>query len=61
MNHRQSVFAQLLGFAPFSHFEHLVERFASNHGIKHFSSFAAWLFALGSLATPFFNKLPARR
>jgi hypothetical protein len=27
-----------LGFVPFSHSEHLVDRFASNHGIRHFSA-----------------------
>ena len=43
MNHGQSVFAQLLGFVPFSHFEHLVDRFASNHGIKHFSAWNHFL------------------
>jgi hypothetical protein len=43
MNRGQSVFAQLLGFVPFSHFEHLVDRFASNHGIKHFSAWNHFL------------------
>lgn len=38
MNRGRSVFAQLLGFVPFAHFEHLVDRFASNHDIKHFSA-----------------------
>ena len=43
MNRGQSVFAQLLGFVPFSHFEHLVDRFASNHGIRHFSAWNHFL------------------
>lgn len=43
MNHRQWVFAQLLGFVPFSHFEHLVERFASNHGIMRISAWNPFL------------------
>src|SRR3970040_93020 len=43
MNRGQSVFAQLLGFVPFSHFEHLVDRFESNHGIKHFSTWNHFL------------------
>lgn len=43
MNRGQSVFAQLLGFVPFSHFEHLVDRFSSNHGIKHFSAWNHFL------------------
>ena len=43
MNRGQSAFAQLLGFVPFSHFEHLVDRFASNHGIRHFSAWNHFL------------------
>ena len=43
MNRGQSVFAQLLGFVPFSHFEHLVDQFASNHGIRHFSAWNHFL------------------
>lgn len=43
MNRGRSVFAQLLGFVPFAHFEHLVDRFASNHGIKHFSAWNHFL------------------
>jgi hypothetical protein len=38
MNRGQSVFAQLLGYMPLSHFEDLVDPFASNHGIRHFSA-----------------------
>ncbi|OGA02343.1 MAG: hypothetical protein A3H35_09130 [Betaproteobacteria bacterium RIFCSPLOWO2_02_FULL_62_17] len=43
MNRGQSVFAQLLRFVLFSHFEHLVDRFASNHGIRHFSAWNHFL------------------
>ncbi|MFN0315396.1 MAG: IS4 family transposase [Burkholderiales bacterium] len=32
-----------MGFVPFAHFEHLVDRFASNHGIKHFSAWNHFL------------------
>lgn len=43
MNRGRTVFAQLLEFVPFSHFEHLVDRFASNHGIRHFSAWSHFL------------------
>jgi hypothetical protein len=43
MNRGRSVFAQLLDFVPFSHFEYLVERYASNHGIRHFSAWTQFL------------------
>ncbi len=39
MNTGRSVFAQLLGFVPFKHFEYLAGKFGSNHGIH---SFSAW-------------------
>ena len=39
MNHGRTVFAQLLEFIPFGHFEHLVDRFAANRGV---SEFTAW-------------------
>jgi hypothetical protein len=31
----------LMDFVPFAHFEHQVDRFASNHGIKHFEQVLA--------------------
>lgn len=37
MNRRRSVFAQLLGVVPFGHCERLVDRFAFNRSVKHFS------------------------
>ena len=43
MNRGRSIFAQLLDFVPFSHFEHLVDRYASNHGIQHFSAWTPFL------------------
>ena len=43
MNRGRSVFAQLLDFVPFSHFEHLIDRYASNHGIRHFSAWTQFL------------------
>ena len=43
MNRGRSVFAQLLDFVPFDHFEHLVDRFESNHGIRHFSAWNQFL------------------
>jgi hypothetical protein len=39
MNHDRTVFAQLLEFVPFRHFEHLVDVYQSNKGV---SSFSAW-------------------
>ena len=39
MNRGRTVFAQLLEFVPFGHFEHLVDRFAANRGV---SEFTAW-------------------
>lgn len=43
MNHGKTIFAQLLDYVPFSHFEHLVDRFAANHGIKHFSAWSQFI------------------
>jgi Domain of unknown function (DUF4372)/Transposase DDE domain len=43
MNRGRTVFAQLLKLVPFSHFQHLVDRFASNHGIRHFSAWSHFL------------------
>jgi hypothetical protein len=39
MNPGRTVFAQLLEFVPFSHFEHLVDVYRANQGV---SSFSAW-------------------
>jgi len=43
MNRGRLVFAQLLDFVPYSHFEHLVDRYAANHGIRHFSAWSQLL------------------
>ncbi|MDP1940926.1 MAG: IS4 family transposase [Gallionella sp.] len=43
MNRGKTVFAQLLDFVPFNHFEYLTERFAANHGIKHFSAWSQFI------------------
>ena len=40
MNRGKAVFAQLLAQVPFSHFEHLVDVYQANKGIRHFS---AWM------------------
>jgi hypothetical protein len=51
VNRGQTVFAQLLGFVPFSHFEHLVDRFASNHGVRNFSAWSHFLCMMYSQLT----------
>lgn len=38
MNRGGRVFARLLDFVTVSHFEHLIDRYASNLGIRHFST-----------------------
>jgi len=43
MNHGRTVFAQLLDFVPFKHFEYLVEKFAANHAVKSFSAWSHFL------------------
>ena len=43
MNRGRTVFAQLLDFVPYSHFEHLVDRFSANHGVRHFSAWSHFL------------------
>lgn len=51
VNHGRTVFAQLLDFVPFSHFEHLVDRFSSNHGVRHFSAWSHFLCMMYSQLT----------
>ena len=34
MNHGRTVFAQLLDFVPFKHFEYLAEKFSANHAVR---------------------------
>ncbi|BBU69147.1 IS4 family transposase [Fluviibacter phosphoraccumulans] len=43
MNRGKAVFAQLLGQVPFSHFEHLVDVYQANKGIRHFSAWNQFL------------------
>lgn len=40
MNRGRTVFALLLEFIPFSHFEHPVDRFAANRGIGEFTAWS---------------------
>ena len=51
VNRGRTVFAQLLDFVPFSHFEHLVDRFSSNHGVRHFSAWSHFLCMMYSQLT----------
>lgn len=43
MNHGRTVFAQLLDFVPFKHFEYLVEKFSANHAVRSFSAWSHFL------------------
>lgn len=43
MNHGRTVFAQLLDFVPFKHFEYLVEKFLANHAVRSFSAWSHFL------------------
>jgi hypothetical protein len=43
MNRGKAVFAQLLAQVPFSHFEHLVDVYQANKGIRHFSAWNQFL------------------
>jgi hypothetical protein len=43
MNHGRTIFAQLLDFLPFKHFEYLVEKFSANHAVKSFSAWSHFL------------------
>jgi hypothetical protein len=43
MNRGKAVFAQLLAQVPFSHFEHLVDVYQANKGIRHFSAWKQFL------------------
>jgi hypothetical protein len=42
MNQGKTVFAQLLQFVPFSHFEHLVDVYQANKGVTAFSANQHW-------------------
>ena len=43
MNRGKAVFAQLLAQVPFSHFEHLIDVYQANKGIRHFSAWNQFL------------------
>jgi hypothetical protein len=43
MNRGKAIFAQLLAQVPFSHFEHLVDVYQANKGIRHFSAWNHFL------------------
>lgn len=43
MNRGKAVFVQLLAQVPFSHFEHLVDVYQANKGIRHFSAWNQFL------------------
>ena len=43
MNHGRTVFAQLLEFVPFSHFEHLVDVYQANKGATAFSAWSHFI------------------
>lgn len=43
MNRGKAVFAQLLTQVPFSHFEHLVDVYQANKGVRHFSAWNQFL------------------
>ena len=43
MNHGRTVFAQLLDFVPFKHFEYLVEKFLANYAVRSFSAWSHFL------------------
>jgi Transposase DDE domain/Domain of unknown function (DUF4372) len=43
MNKGQTVFAQLLGFVPFAHFEHLVSRYNANSWTKRFTAWSHFI------------------
>jgi hypothetical protein len=43
MNKGKTVFAQLLGFVPFTHFEHLVDCYKSNNWTKRFTAWSHFI------------------
>jgi len=51
MNRGRTVFAQLLDFVPYSHFEHLVDRYAANHGVRRFPAWSHFLCMMYSQLT----------
>lgn len=43
MNSGRTVFAQLLGFVPFAHFEHLVDRYQANRWTRDFTAWSHFI------------------
>lgn len=43
MNSGRTVFAQLLGFVPFGHFEHLVDKYRANHWTRDFTAWSHFI------------------
>ena len=43
MNSGRTVFAQLLGFVPFSHFEHLVDKYQANRWTRDFTAWSHFI------------------
>lgn len=43
MNRGKTVFAQLLEFIPFSHFEHLVDVYQANKGVREFTAWSHFI------------------
>lgn len=43
MNRGKTVFAQLLDFVPFRHFEYLVERYVANNAVRHFTAWTQFI------------------
>ena len=40
MNSGRTVFAQMLGFVPFAHFEHLVDKYQANRWTRDFTAWS---------------------
>ena len=43
MNSGRMVFAQLLGFVPFAHFEHLVDKYQANRWTRDFTTWSHFI------------------
>ena len=43
MNFGRTVFAQPLGFVPLGHFEHLVDKYQTNHWTRDFTAFSHFI------------------
>ena len=43
MNSGRTVFAQMLGFVPFAHFEHLVDKYQANRWTRDFTAWSHFI------------------